>query len=113
MSLILRERDYVPDGAGGFQRASGTEQILEEAMFLLTARRGGFSELPEVGSRLYLLHREKPSARETMARAYAQEALASVGITVTAATVQETEVLQVEIEMRYKEQTLCLEVAVN
>ena len=113
MSLKLRDRDYVPDGAGGFQKSSGTEQILEEAMFQLVARRGGFSLLPEVGSRLYTLYREKPSAREAMARTYAQEALEPMGITVTGVKVQEGDVLLLEIEMEYEEQTLNLEVTVN
>ena len=112
MSLKLRNRDYVPDGAGGFRRATGNGQILEEALFLLTARRGGFSVLPEVGSRLYLLEREKPSTRETMARIYAQEALEPMGIRVTAVRLVQEDVLKLEIDMEYENQTYELEVTV-
>ena len=59
----LRNGDYVPDGVGGFASASGAEAVLERVYFLLTARRGKFPLLPEVGSRLYRIFREKPSAR--------------------------------------------------
>ena len=113
MSLKLREGDYVPDGAGGFQTVSGTQQLLEEALFLLTARRGGFSVLPEVGSRLYLLEQEKPSVRENVARAYAQEALEALGITVTEVHITEGDMLQMEIQMEYEGQTLSVEVAIS
>ena len=44
--------------------------------FLLTARRGKFPLLPEVGSRLYQIFREKPSARGALGASYAAEALA-------------------------------------
>ena len=67
--------DYVPDGAGGLCRLSGGEEILARALFRLTARRGAFPFLPELGSRLRLLLREKPSARQALAVQYAAEAL--------------------------------------
>lgn len=89
MRLKLRDRDYVPDGAGGFEQVTGTEQLLEQALYLLAARRGGFSAFPELGSNLYLLTRERPSNRETMAIRYAQEALAPLGLSVTDASVEE------------------------
>ena len=47
----LREGDYRPDGAGGFALATGGAGVLERVLFLLTARRGGFPLLPEVGNR--------------------------------------------------------------
>ena len=72
----LRNGDYVPDGVGGFATASGAEAVLERVYFLLTARRGKFPLLPEVGSRLYQIFREKPSARGALGASYAAEALA-------------------------------------
>lgn len=72
----LRNGDYVPDGAGGFAVASGAEGALERVYFLLTARRGRFPLLPEVGSRLYQIFREKPSARGALGASYAAETLA-------------------------------------
>ena len=75
----LREGDYRPDGAGGFALATGGAGVLERVLFLLTARRGGFPLLPEVGSRLYLLSRARPSARGALGASYAAEALAGGG----------------------------------
>lgn len=72
----LRDGDYVPDGAGGFLQAAGAEEVLERVLFLLTVRRGSFPLLPELGSRLYRLPREKPSARQALGASYAAEALA-------------------------------------
>ena len=76
MELKLVNGDYVPDGAGGMVRLSGAEEVLARAIFRLTARRGQFPFLPELGSRLYQLGREKPSAREALALQYVTEALA-------------------------------------
>lgn len=75
MELKLRGGDYVPDGSGGFVRCTGAEGLLAGALFRLTCRRGSFPLWPELGSRLYLLGREKPSHRSAAARQYAQEAL--------------------------------------
>ena len=80
----LRGGDYRPDGAGGFQRAAGAEEVLERVLFQLTARRGSFPLLPQVGSRLYLLPRAGAGAREALAAAYTAEALAGeTDLTVT------------------------------
>ena len=76
MELKLRNGDYVPDGLGGFQRQTGSEALLSRALFLLTARRGAFPFLPELGSRLYQLRRAKPVQWDSMARQYVAEALA-------------------------------------
>lgn len=72
----LRDGDYRPDGVGGFVQSDGAQEALDRALFLLTVRRGSFALLPELGSRLYLLARERPSAREAMGASYAAEALA-------------------------------------
>ncbi len=67
--------DYVPNGTGGLSRLEGAEELLGRVLFRLTARRGALPFLPELGSRLYLLAREKPSARQALAAQYAAEAL--------------------------------------
>ena len=72
----LRDGDYRLDGKGGFAASEGAEEVLERVLFQLTARRGSFPLLPQVGSRLYLLLREKPSVRGSMGASYAAEALA-------------------------------------
>lgn len=87
MTALLRNGDYCPDGMGGFRQAWGGEEVLERVLFQLTARRGSFPLLPQVGSRLYLLGREKPAARGTVGAGYAAEALAEVpDLQVTGAT---------------------------
>lgn len=75
--MLLKNGDYVPDGNGGFATVSDKEALLGRVLFRLTARRGKFPFLPELGSRLYQLLREKPAARETLAAQYAAEALAA------------------------------------
>ncbi len=87
MSLVLHNGDYIPDGAGGFVRAEGVRELLQQALFRLGCRKGGFAPMPELGSRLYLLHREKPSARDMAARQYAMEALEGLPVTVEDASV--------------------------
>ncbi len=72
----LREGDYCLDGKGGFASSDGVEGVLERVLFLLSVRRGSFPLLPQLGSRLHLLMREKPSSRGAMGASYAAEALA-------------------------------------
>ena len=67
--------DYVPDGTGGLTALIGAEEVLLRVLFRLTARRGGLVFLPELGSELYTLLREKPSARLALARQYVAQAL--------------------------------------
>lgn len=96
----LREGDYCPDGAGGFALSNGAEGVLEKVLFLLTARRGSFPLLPQVGSRLYLLRQAKPSARGALGASYAAEALAGEpDLQVTGAVWDENQgTLHVELE---------------
>ena len=75
MELKLVDGDYVPDGMGGLQTCSGVQEVQARALFLLTARRGKFPLLPRLGSRLWTLGREKPSARAALAAQYVAEAL--------------------------------------
>ena len=92
MELKLNQGDYVPDGAGGFVRCTGHQALLAEALYRLTARRGAFPLLPELGSRMYRLPSAKPSQRAALARQYAAEALADLtGVTVENARVTPTE----------------------
>ena len=75
MELFLKNGDYLPDGKGGFARAAGGEELIQRVLFKLTARRGSFPLLPELGSRLFELARHKQSQRESLARQYVSEAL--------------------------------------
>ena len=76
MAMRLVNGDYVPDGNGGFCTVHGAEAVLDQVLFRLTARRAAFPFLPQLGSRLYLLGREKPSVRLSAAKQYVLEALA-------------------------------------
>jgi len=71
----LEDGDYVPDGMGSLTALSGGEEVLARVLYRLTARRGKLPFLPELGSRLYQLGREKPSARQALAAQYVTEAL--------------------------------------
>lgn len=91
MELKLSDGDYVPDGFGGFVRTLGMQALLSRALFRLTCRRGSFPLQPELGSRLYLLAREKPACRAVAARQYAAEALVGLNLTVLDAEVTDGE----------------------
>lgn len=75
MALKLQNGDYVPDGVGGLQQVEGREGLLQRALFRLTARRGAFPFLPEMGSRLSQLGALPPAQRQAAAAQYAAEAL--------------------------------------
>ena len=75
MELNIVNGDYVPDGTGGLRRLQGAEEVLGRVLFRLTARRGSFPFLPELGSRLHRILRERPGARQALAAQYVAEAL--------------------------------------
>ena len=75
MDLKLVKGDYLLE-AGRVRTAAGAEAVLQRVQLALATRRGSFLAKPEFGSRLHLLLREKPSAREALAFALVQEALA-------------------------------------
>ena len=77
MGLSLRNGDYVPDGTGGLRRVEGREALLERVLFRLTARRGTFPFLPELGSRLWQLGQLPAARRQSAAEQYVAEALAA------------------------------------
>ena len=100
MENLLRDGDYVPNGFGGFTRLYGTQEILARALFQLTCRRGAMPFLPEVGSRLYEIGKEKPSARGAAARACCAEALAGMGLEIDDVTVTELDGGHARVEVR-------------
>ena len=92
MELLLKNGDYVPDGKGGFLRAEGEKELLQRVLWKLTVRRGSFPFLPDLGSRLFTLFREKPSAWEGLARQYVAQALSGEGdLTVRDVKLEQTE----------------------
>ena len=89
MERVLKNGDYVPDGIGGLENVSGGEEVLARALFRLTARRGALPFLPGLGSRLYELGREKPSARQALAEQYVAEALGEEDVSVQSVELQQ------------------------
>ena len=104
MSLLLQNRDYVPDGNGGVTEIQDGDELLGEVLFRLTARRNSFPFLPALGSRMYLLQRAKPSEREKLTLKYAVEALEDLTeVTVAGASVQqENGALWVSVELLWQ-----------
>ena len=112
MAAVLINGDYVPDGMGGFRQEDGSPGLLAEILFRLSCRRGGFALLPDLGSSLHLLGREKPSARGALARQYAQEALEDLDVTVedAAVTVDENGTAHVAVRLTAEGRQLDVEV---
>ena len=116
MELQIQNGDYVPDGLGGFRRLTGGEALLQRVLFRLVPRRGAFPFMPELGSRLYLVLREKPAARQALAEQYVAEALAAEpGLTVEQVILTESGGgrAQVTVGLTWQGETLSVTVEVS
>ena len=88
--------------------AAGTEIVLRKrVLFKLSVRRGSFALVPELGSKLHLLWREKGESRATAAKQYAAEALADEeGLSVTGMELAEKNgFLELRVLLRYENET--------
>lgn len=108
MERKLRDGEYVPDGMGGLCMLDGAEEVLARVLFRLTARRGAMPFLPELGSRLHQVLRERPSARQALAAQYVAEALEKEqGVSVRAVEwVQSGERAQVTVQLDWRGETM-------
>ena len=110
MALLLIDRDYGVNEAGELRSVTGAEELLNEVLFRLTARRGSFPFLPELGSRLNLLRNEKPGQWTTLAEQYVVEALSGLNVEVTGVTVtQDADRLWVMVELVWQGLPLSVE----
>lgn len=75
MELMIRNGDYVSDGAAGLCHAQGQEALLQRVLFRLQARRGMLPFWETLGSRLWQLGQLPVSARQSAAKQYVTEAL--------------------------------------
>ena len=92
MEMKFVDGDYVHDGCGGFETVSGAGEVLNRVLFKLSARRGGFELMPELGSRLYTLFSCKGSMLESLAREYILEAVSGEqGLTLTSVELESVE----------------------
>lgn len=114
MEAKLINGDYIPDGLGGIVRCSGAQALLQRVLFRLTARRGQFPIVPELGSRLYLLGRENPAQRLSAARQFAAEALAQEEVSVVDAVLSPAGEgrMQVTVLLNYKGTDLSVKLTV-
>lgn len=102
MELKLENGCYVPGKYQGFERVSGSEELLQRVLMKLKARRGSFLPMPEYGSRLYLLPREKPSNRTAAAKSYVSEALEDeVGLKLEGLTVEQGETGELTLSLSF------------
>ena len=113
MALLLKNGDYVPDELGGLQTVEGAQDLLQRVIFRLQARRGSFPFLPELGSRFYLLFREKAGDRLALARQYAAEALRDEEVSITGVHLTDTGNGQLEIRVELEWNGEYLEAAVT
>jgi phage gp46-like protein len=115
MELFLKNGDYLPDGQGGFCRVTGREELLQRVLWKLSVRRGGFPFLPQLGSRLYTLVRQKPAQWAGLAEEYVVEALADEtdlridGVEVA----QDGENLSVTVRLNWQGEDLSVKLAVE
>lgn len=113
MSIQMNGKDYAVAGSTVVS-VTGGNALLGDILFRLSARRGSFTLMPELGSRMYLLCREKTSNREALARQYAVEALEELAdVTVTDVTVTPVEEgLRVQVEVSWHGESLAVELEV-
>ena len=104
MELKLDNGKYVCGDRGFPIAVTGDEELLARALFKLTARRGQFPFLPELGSRLYTLDREKKANLQNAAAQYVMEALSDE---------RELEVSDVSVEDAYEELKVTVELLHN
>ena len=71
MDVQIDRGDIVLGADGAPRYITGDEELLQRVMIRLTARRGGFSPFPELGSTLYQLR----SGGKEVVRAAVEEAL--------------------------------------
>ena len=86
--LKLENGDYVKSG-NRLRLAEGRDALLQRVLFKLTARRGSFPFLEELGSRLWQLDTFPCQRRQAAAQQFTAEALAEEDLTVESVELEE------------------------
>ena len=114
VELMVRDGDYLSDGAGGFLRAEGNDELLQRVLWKLSIPRGSFPLLPGLGSGLYRLGRARPSERAALARQFVAQALADEsGLNVTGVELGADGSLRVSLERQGEALELTVETGVT
>ena len=107
---MVRDGDYLPDGAGGYRQVRRGQELLQRVLWKLSIPRGSFPFLPDLGSELYRLCRAAPSQREGLARQYVAQALAGEPeLTVTGVTLEEDGTMEVALDWQGSALTVTVE----
>ena len=75
MELMVRNGDYVNDGAGRFLRAERTDELLQRVLWKPSIPRGRFPLLPARGREPHPVAPAQPARRAGLARQYVAQAL--------------------------------------
>ena len=102
MALKIIDGRYALSDRGETVSVTGDDEITERILFKLKVRRGSFLPIPNLGSRLYLLPKEKRADMENAARGYITQALA-----------EETEVTVTNVTAQYEKDGILLSLTVN
>ncbi|MCQ2447429.1 MAG: hypothetical protein MJ073_00785 [Oscillibacter sp.] len=107
MALALKNGDYINEN-GTLLEVSGQDALLQRVLFKLTARRGSFPFLPELGSRLWELGRIPAGTKKSAAQQFVAEALADENLTVENVTLTPVDDTTMELtaELRWNEKQL-------
>lgn len=105
--LQMINGDFLPNGAGDFCRLEGSQALIQRILFKLTARRGALPFLPQLGSRLHTLVKEKKSARQSLCAQYVRQALEDEDVTVTEVTyIEQGALAQVRVNLEWQGEPL-------
>jgi len=105
--LQMTNGDFVPNGMGDFCRLEGSEALIQRVLFKLTAKRGALPFLPQLGSQLHTLTKEKRSVRQTLCTRYVCQALEDEAVRVTGVTYSEQgAVAQVKVDLEWQGEPL-------
>lgn len=116
MELKIKDGDYVAAN-GRLESLAGSEALLQRVLYRLTARRGAFPFLENMGSRLYALGNVRRGQRAAAAKQYVAEALQEEkGITVTDVNYREVfgdGLGEVTVSLRYEGETYTVELGIR